>query len=50
MPVSTKLLCHIRLAKIFATLKIGQGLDCLDIYFLFILSAASVEFDLLSRA
>ncbi len=50
MPVSAKSLYQTRLAKISTTLKISQGLDCLDIMFLFILSAASVKFDLLSRA
>jgi hypothetical protein len=41
MPVSAKLLYQIRLAKVSTTLKISQGLDCLDIMFIFILWAAS---------
>jgi hypothetical protein len=50
MPVSAKSLYQVRLAKVFTTLKINQRLNFLDLMFLFILSVASVKFDLLSHA
>ncbi len=50
MLVAAKSLYQIRLAKVSTTLKISRGFDCLDIIFSFILSAASVQFDLLSHA
>ena len=48
--VSIKLFHQFRLAKVSITLKISQRLNCLDFMHLFILSVASVEFDLLSHA
>ena len=50
LPVSTKLFCRSRLAKVSTTLKINQRLNWLYIMFLFILSVASIGFDLLNHA
>ncbi len=47
--VSAKSFSQFRLAKISTTLKINKKLDCLDFMLPSILSAASIEFDLLSR-